>query len=68
MALGNIPLLAQTTVYSISLLLSITAFVPMAWHVRDFNGEFGLMFVNQAYIESDTISHNSGLYLHNNSC
>lgn len=40
----------------------------MAWHVRDFNGEFGSMFVNQAYIESDTISHNSGLYLHNNSC
>ncbi|OQR79792.1 transmembrane protein-like [Tropilaelaps mercedesae] len=38
MALENIPLLAQATVYSITLLLSITAILPMAWHVSNFNG------------------------------
>lgn len=39
MSLGNIPLLAQATVCSLTLLLSVAALIPMSWHVSNFKGE-----------------------------
>jgi len=56
MALGNIPLLAQATCYTITLLLSAVALIPMAWHVSNFNGHC-LLYT------TGTFSNNDGLFI-----
>ncbi|XP_018495896.1 transmembrane protein 179 [Galendromus occidentalis] len=52
MSLGNIPLLAQATVCSLTLLLSMAALIPMSWHVSNFKGHC-LLYTNGTFDNND---------------